>query len=249
MAFTITRGSNYLQMMMGLYLYSGGSPRKSIDILHGAGLSVSYPTVNRLLENLTEDAVKRVQLAASLEPWLLVYDNINFSQRKYDQRIGNADDFESGTTATIIIGKHLGSVHQVRDTYPRLCLPDLMIDEAQMLHFNNVCRFHLVQELRKNLDGYTRCSTPTLELRLLPVKKTRTYPLPIMKIDQSTVEGNKAIVETTIEQTLGLDKAWFDDGKKLVVAGDQLTVTRLRSLKELRDDESSPYKRLDWIVP
>ncbi|KAI1297788.1 hypothetical protein EDD11_006921 [Mortierella claussenii] len=175
-------------------------PRKPIDILHGAGLSVSYPAVNRLVENLTVDAVKRLQLAASLEPWFLV--------------ISDADDFESGTTTTI--GRYLSSVHQIRNTYPRVYLMDLMIDEVQMLQFNNVCRFHLVQELRKNLEGPARCSTPTLELRLVPIKKTEICPLLIMKIDQSTVEGNKTIVEITIEQTLGLDKSWRLDWIVLV---------------------------------
>ncbi|KAG0333329.1 hypothetical protein BG005_005199, partial [Podila minutissima] len=98
---------------MGLYLYSAGCTRKVIDTLHGAGLCVSFPTVNRLLENLTKDAQKEVKLAAKRDPFLLVYDNINFAKRKYDQRISNTDAFENGTTATMIIGECLGTVQQI----------------------------------------------------------------------------------------------------------------------------------------
>ncbi|KAF9272015.1 hypothetical protein BGZ74_005498, partial [Mortierella antarctica] len=72
LAFSHSRSSNYLQLMMGLYLYSAGCTHKVIDTLHGAGLCVSFPTVNRLLENLTKDAQKEVKLAAKQDPFLLV---------------------------------------------------------------------------------------------------------------------------------------------------------------------------------
>ncbi|KAG0358174.1 hypothetical protein BGX24_006059, partial [Mortierella sp. AD032] len=141
---------------MGLYLYSAGCTRKVIDILHGAGLSVSFPTINRLLEDLTKNALKGIKQAAKRDPWLLVYDNINFAKRKYDQRVGNADDFESGTTATMIIGENLssGSAHQIRDSYSRLSSADFMLDDAEADHMKRVSRFHILEELKKNLEGY-----------------------------------------------------------------------------------------------
>ncbi|KAG0312896.1 hypothetical protein BG000_006074, partial [Podila horticola] len=231
---------------MGLYLYSAGCTRKVIDILHGAGFCVSFPTINRLLENLTLDAQKDVKLAAKRDPFFLVYDNINFSKRKYDQRIGNTDNFENGTTATMVIGKHLGSASQLRDSYSRLCPEDFVIDEAETAHFKKVFQVHIVQELRKNKDGYTRCSTPILELHQLPAEKTKTHPLPTMKIDEASLEGNKMVVETLIEETLGLDAEWFTAGKLVVLAGDLATVKKLRSLKDQRGDEPLPYYRLDW---
>ncbi|KAG0316399.1 hypothetical protein BG000_004876, partial [Podila horticola] len=251
LAFTQSNRSRYLQLTMGLYLYSAGCTRKVIDTLHGAGLCVSFPTVNRLLENLTEDALKNVKLAAKQDPWLLVYDNINFSKRKYDQRIGNADDFISGTTATMIIGKNLspGSVHQIRDSYSRLCSTDFMMDEAEVDHLRHVSRFHIIEELKKNLKGYSLCSTPTLELHRLPAERTKTYPLPTMKIDESSLEGNKMVLETVIQEVLGLEKDWFNAGKLVVIAGDLATVRKLRGLKDLRLDEHSPYHRLDWTTP
>jgi hypothetical protein len=236
---------------MGLYLYSAGCTRKVIDVLHGAGLCVSFPTINRLLKDLTEDALERIKLAAARDPWLFVYDNINFAKRKYDQRVGNADDFESGTTATIIIGKSLTpcTAHQIRDSYSHLSSVDFMMDEAEEDHLKRVSQYHFIEVLKKNLQGYNLCSTPNIDIHQLTPKKTTTFPLPIMKIDESSLEGNKAVVETIIEEVLGLKEGWFAAGKMVVVAGDLATVKKLRGLKGLRSDERSPYHRLDWALP
>ncbi|OAQ22064.1 hypothetical protein K457DRAFT_143602 [Linnemannia elongata AG-77] len=54
-----------------------------------------------------------------------------------------------------------------------------------------------------------------------------------MKIDESSLEGNKAVVETIIEEVLGLEEGWFAAGKMVVVAGDLATVKKLRGLKGL----------------
>ncbi|KAI8597102.1 hypothetical protein EDD21DRAFT_357565 [Dissophora ornata] len=235
-------------LMMGLYLFSAGCARKVIDVIHRAGLNVSYPTVNRLLQSLTDDALKKVRLVAKQESWFLVYDNINFSKRKHDQRIGNSDEFESGTTATLIVGRILGIAPQIRDMYSRLYSDDFYIDHATFTHFKKVCLFHFVQELSENLDGYARCSTPTLELHRLPTKLSRTYPLPAMKIDQSTVAGNKSAVDIIVDKVLQLDKSWFNL-QAVIASGDLMTVERLRQLKFQLQDERESRRRLDWVLP
>ncbi|KAF8926891.1 hypothetical protein BGZ58_010830 [Dissophora ornata] len=248
LAFTQSRSSNYLQLVMGLYLYSAGCARKVVDVLHGAGLCVSYPTVNQLLEDLTKDALKEVKLAAQRHPWFLVYDNINFSRRKHDQRIDNKDEFESGTTATLIIGENPGLVQPTRDSYSRFRVNNFLINKADIDHFDKVCGIHMIEELKKFLGGFNRCSTPTIEIHLLPVEKTKTYPLELMKINEGSVEGNKAVVET-VTKMLGLEEEYFDDDKMIIFAGDLATVKNLRSLKSQREDERTKCNRMDWITP
>ncbi|CAO3568653.1 unnamed protein product [Mortierella alpina] len=243
------RTSNYLQMEMGLYFYSAGCTRKVIDTLYGTGLCVSFSTINRLLVNLTDDAKKVVRHAAKHEPFLLVYDNINLAKRKHDQRIDNLDDFENGTAATMIIGRNLGSVQKVHQSYSRLTSSDLLLDQADMDHIKKVFQVHFVQALRNNKEGFERCSPVPLEIHLLPAEKTKAHPLPTMKIDESSLEGNKMVMETIIEKSLGLEKDWFTAGKAVIVAGDLSTVKKLRSLKYQREDECTPFNRLDWITP
>lgn len=124
-----------------------------------------------------------------------------------------------------------------------------MMDEMEEDHVKQVSRFHIIEELKKNLEGYDHCSTPNIEIHQLSAERTKTFPLPIMKIDESSLEGNKKVVETIIEDMLGLEKDWFNDGKMVVIAGDLSTVKNLRGLKYLRSDEHSPYHRLDWAIP
>lgn len=70
-----------------------------------------------------------------------------------------------------------------------------------------------------------------------------------MDINQSSVEGNKDILEAIMEGTLQLPPQWFEGGRRVILAGDQLTVSRIRSLKELQWDDITAYHRLEWAVP
>ncbi|KAF9147777.1 hypothetical protein BGX20_006542, partial [Mortierella sp. AD010] len=51
-----------------------------------------------------------------------------------------------------------------------------------------------------------------------------------------------------MENMLKLPEEWFN-GKQMIVAGDQMTVARLRALKFQRRSDVSPYARLEWMEP
>ncbi|KAG0008657.1 hypothetical protein BGZ82_004528, partial [Podila clonocystis] len=48
---------------------------------------------------------------------------------------------------------------------------------------------------------------------------------------------------------LKLDEKWFQNQIRLVLAGDQLTLARIRSIMKLRWDEKEAYYRLEWAIP
>lgn len=100
--------SNYFQMVMGLYLHSSGCPKRVLSVLAALGLSVYHSTVMNALDQLTDSAMEELREAILKYPFFILYDNINFPNRKYDQRSHNKDTFENGTTATIVIGGGLG---------------------------------------------------------------------------------------------------------------------------------------------
>ncbi|KAF9941102.1 hypothetical protein BGZ65_005218 [Modicella reniformis] len=247
--FLRSQQSNYLQMMMGLYLYSAGCPSKVISVLSQAGISVSRWTIYGALESLTEDALAEVRKAVQERPWYILYDNINISCRKYDQRVDNLDAFENGTTATIVIGKELGVVEKVPDPFQQLCLLELVPDESSSHHLANVYEVHLIDVLRRHFDAYKCCSKSIPPRKVLDVNKTKTYPLPSMNIDQSSVEGNKDIIDKIIKSTLCLPDDWFDEETNILISGDQLTVARVRALKKLRRKDISNYEQLKWAIP
>ncbi|KAF8916351.1 hypothetical protein BGZ58_005316, partial [Dissophora ornata] len=124
--FHVSRRSNYLQRMMGLFLYSTGTPRRVFEVLSKAGLSVSYTSTLEALRSLTSDALKRVSEEVKVNPWILVYDNINIASRKSDQRFGNVDFFQNGATATIIIGTSLGTQFLPGNPYDKLDYDDVV---------------------------------------------------------------------------------------------------------------------------
>lgn len=83
----------------------------------------------------------------------------------------------------------------------------------------------------------------------LTVSKTIAYPLPSMKIDQSSTVGNLEVIDTIIKDVLRLPPAWFDNGCRVIVAGDQLTVQWLSTLKYLKEINNSVYNQLEWAHP
>ncbi|KAG0361113.1 hypothetical protein BGX24_005428 [Mortierella sp. AD032] len=99
--------SNYFQMIMGLYFHTSGCPKRVLSVLAAVGLSVSHQSVMNTLAHLTEAAMQELRTAIKSQPFFILYDNINFPNRKYDQRSHNKDTFENGTTATIVLGGNL----------------------------------------------------------------------------------------------------------------------------------------------
>ncbi|KAF9975643.1 hypothetical protein BGZ75_000451, partial [Mortierella antarctica] len=195
---------NLLQQIMGVYLYGAGCPRKVIEVLSKAGICSSYTNIKRSLIALSNDALKRIRFAVQHWPIIILYDNINMPFTKYDQRILNSETFESGTTATAVIGEDLGA--------------------------------------------FAQCSNQPPTISPLPVKKTETYPLRSMRVDQSSVEGNSTVLQHIIDD-LQLEPSHFENGKKIVVAGDQLTTCRVRTLKAQLKGDDSDYGELRWAVP
>ncbi|KAG0260428.1 hypothetical protein BG011_001899 [Mortierella polycephala] len=248
LAFHQNRSCSYLQMIMGLYLFNKGAAQKLVDVLNHTAVSVSYRIVLRGLDALTKDANEQVKNIAQDQPWYIVYDNIKMAFRKYDQRLSNQDSFDSGATATVVISESFGEEEQDRNAVQCLCQQDLMISKASSDHMLNVFQYHLTEVFQRHFPQLNECSTPVPVKKLLPVKKTNTFPLPAMHINQATVQGNKEVLQTIMEGVLNLPGEWFH-GKKIFVAGDQLTVSRIRSLKKLRCDDISTYHRLEWATP
>ncbi|KAG0240224.1 hypothetical protein BG011_003736, partial [Mortierella polycephala] len=143
----------------------------------------------------------------------------------------------------------LGNAGPYLDPQPPVRTDDFLFDKADDKHLRTITQFYLVDVLQRHFDSFNYCSNDIPQLRPLEIKKTVTYPLPAMKIDQSSVEGNLEIIETIIKKMLKLPRSWFNSGKKIIVAGDQLTVSRVATLKRLRESDVSPYDRMEWAIP
>src|ERR1700761_6176092 len=63
---------------LGLQAWASGTSQQMISVLHRSCLSVSYLSIAALVHSLAEHSIERAQ-AASLQPHILAYDNINVS--------------------------------------------------------------------------------------------------------------------------------------------------------------------------
>ncbi|ORY92980.1 hypothetical protein BCR41DRAFT_376070 [Lobosporangium transversale] len=226
---------NLYQKVMGTYLFSNGASRKTMEALSHAGLSVSYSTVMRILRQLTVNALADVRAVAANKSWYIVYDNLNFRRVKHDQRLDNRDYFVSGTTATLIqCDPTNGAFNQ--GSYERLCFKDLIISRDNDAHFQEVATYHLINVLKRHYEAFKSLQNDAPVKNLLPAKKSETFPLPSMDINESTTEGNKDVINTVINNTLQLPREWFNSKRHIVVAGDQLTIKNIRSLLKYRRD-------------
>ena len=240
---------NLLQQTLGIYLYQEGCPRKVVEVMSHAGLSVSYTSILVSLRTLSNDSLSRARYAAFRLQWMILYDNINIRFQKYDQRINNNDTFESGTTATIVIGDDPGPMRDPEDFYYRLRFRDLIPDEASCVVLNDARKYHFIDVLtRHHKKTFQYCSDPKPAIDVLEPAKTETYPLPAMHIDQSTVEGNKQIIDR-VRQQLQLNRDDFTEDQKHFIAGDQLTVSRIRTAKRMLAGDETVFDELKWAVP
>ena len=180
---------------------------------------------------------------------MIVYDNINMSFRRYNQRTTNKDSFENGATATLILTFEKPPVEQVQDPTRHLRASDIYPTAAQDVHLKGTYRYHLIEVLRRRTANSFQNPISEPVKNRLKVERTKAYPLPSMHIDQSTVEGNRDILDEIMKVLELSPETCFDDQTRLIVAGDQLTLARVRSIARLRWDEDKAYYRVEWAVP
>ncbi|KAG0196083.1 hypothetical protein BGX28_000146 [Mortierella sp. GBA30] len=247
--FRQSQQSNQLQMTFGLYFAATRCPKRVVNVLASIGLCVSAMTVHNALVQLSDDMMRMVQEAVLKCPFFILFDNINMANKKHDQRTNNVDTFENGITATIVIGLDLGPSTPAHGPLREPELLDFLPDQNNRSHMRLVYQFHLVNVLQRHYRTFERCTIQVLALDVLPTIQTITFPLRASRHDQSTNEGNLDFLEEVTRIMLKLPEDWFDEDTRIIVSGDQLTVSRVTSLKELRASDTTPFNRLEWAVP
>ncbi|KAF9970049.1 hypothetical protein BGZ75_002464, partial [Mortierella antarctica] len=81
--------------------------------------------------------------------------------------------------------------------------------------------------------------------QLNPVKST-VFPIKVMRLDESTIAGNLAVLKRIAEESLKLPEPWLVNPENTIFAGDQMTVSRLLTLKVHRSFDPSRYHNLSW---
>ncbi|KAJ7123803.1 hypothetical protein C8R43DRAFT_1135854 [Mycena crocata] len=184
-----------------------------------------------------------------------VYDNVNIVARIAEQILGRKNAQENGTCATVF-PLHNAKLEDLLTAdldqsildAPPLRLDDILFDAKDAEFFTkNMVHTILCILVRHGGEGFAKwekdleASQPVSDDRI-EVHETPLHPLPTMEIDESSITGNIEVMEE-MTRVLGLDVKDPDFCKYVqIVAGDQLTIARQRSILNVRlGHESGPH--------
>ncbi|TDL14454.1 hypothetical protein BD410DRAFT_683998, partial [Rickenella mellea] len=193
--------SNELQTVLGIYFLACGTSKSQFSLLHHCGLATSYSKAISDLKRLSQELREKAKTVVRQMPCMIAWDNINIAFRKAEQRHNNKDHFDNGTTATLIplYGVEKGGLplellprrtsrRQLLDIDP---IKDTLPSPSQAVELEKAILWHIEDMfvgaypvLRRRFPDKV---TPPLVVNPIPLHKTEIYPLPAMRIDESSI--------------------------------------------------------------
>lgn len=264
-----------LQKYLSVYFASCGLAAKANDLTNALGLTMSQSWKYEALESLsaTKHAAMERDLRDEGKQSVASYDNLNIKFQKIEQRLDNQNHFDSGCAATVFVIENpqlpLPNVDAYREQWQResrnpitagdiLKLDDLAAERIFAFNKWRVLDF-LLNAPKFDREKY-RSRNNSLFHRPTPVQQLPTgkqfvhtqYILDTAHIEEVSLEGNLRCLDEWFRQ---LKLSTDEEQKKLshkklwLWMGDQLTVSRIRSLQQLRARELNWWHRLEHLVP
>lgn len=248
------------------------------DKTTGKVLSVSQGTLRRLSESmrntnrvvaesgLNQDVYDNVNIEDP-SPEQIIGRHSKFIRQKTTYKTANLEypsaEQENGTCATLI-PLHEANLDDMKvldfqDRFlsaRKLQFNDIIhtTDEAKQLRQNlifailhivvNYSGLEKLKKFDKELDENQPASADKVELH-----QTKLYPLPAMKIDKSTIKGNADVDRVVVKElALNFEVLGSRKGHVRFKGGDQLSLSRLRSLELIRTGQEDKYGGFFWGV-
>ncbi|KDN46746.1 hypothetical protein RSAG8_04126, partial [Rhizoctonia solani AG-8 WAC10335] len=242
-------------------LISRPTSKASVSTSQGTVVAVKRRQAGTLF-NLSQACRQLLRDIAAASPVAVVYDNINVFFRVENVAIGKKDSLESGTCATgFALFKARPEDMKVSDlnvqfeNAPGLTLDDLQhTPQEAKLHFDSM--IYTILDIIDTYGGPEFQKYQPLLDKIVPISQhkwelhqDRIYPFPTMELDEATIKGNIEICKEIFKE-LGFDTTApeFLDFVHLI-AGDQLTISRLRSIAKNRIGHESGYESFEWLTP
>ncbi|PPR02842.1 hypothetical protein CVT24_002320 [Panaeolus cyanescens] len=249
------------QTILGIFLWSSGCSRQTIDALHRCGIAVSYTSVLKALEQLAKHCMCLAVAAALTLCFAFCYDNINISTSIFVEQRGARGPAKvtSGT---------FGVVYKLRNAVPEQMKLAPILDrfrKADGLDFNRDVRpsteqltsfkTQLLIIIIRILTTYSPAfesykSFPSLQhtpRRPMPHGHvTEFFPIRATTIEEATVRGNILYHEDVFHNQLKLTQQQL--GEIAVPSfNDQMTNSRIRSAQVLRARDINPCTRRQFL--
>ncbi|KAF8957733.1 hypothetical protein BDZ97DRAFT_1669447 [Flammula alnicola] len=238
----------------GLFLWTTGCARQTIEALHRCGLSVCYTSVLKIIESLANHCIQlAIQVGRGMH--MFCYDNVNFSTSIFVEQRGSLGPAKvtSGT---------FGVIYKVRNGNPEhMKLAPILerLKNAVGLEFNRDVRptraqlesfqFQLVIIIIRVLTTFSEhfesyALVPALQHKpRRPMPKghiTEQYPIRATTIDEATVRGNLLFHDDVYLTQLKRDPEHLSK-YAIPTFNDQLTNSRIRSGQILRLRDLNPW--------
>jgi len=244
------------QAIFGLFLWTTGCQRQTIEALHRCGLSLSFVSIIKLRGTLADRCIDLASEVAA-GPHVLSWDNINISTSIFvEQRKDAPSKVQSGTFAVmykivaepaqLALGPIMGRARKASDLDFDLHIKPTPEQLASVHWQMKTLVVRVLTTFSKPFVAYA--ASPQLQhkpRRLLKLTKTQTYPLRVTTINEATVEGTIKVWINVYEQTKRT--ATSMDNLAVPSINDQLTNSRVRGAQALRIREDKPFLRLSNI--
>ena len=259
------KSASLLPQITSVILFSCNANRFIYRLLSRLGISVAYSTVNTKLHELGDSIRQslkslgdRIRKGEVSVVW--IYDNIQRNYVAWNQSVANKNRMRTGTASTVLIMEDVpeGAMDPAKLTSQlslrsRLTFKDLE-DDLDSDHIQGIGEATLLSIWAKYipcLEGFApivrKRFTNDLKKHPLRLRQSQYFPLETSDIDESTTSGAQAVLGDITAQ-LGLKKEDFD--KLLIpVAGDLLTVDRIKKLQAYTATDVSTYDRYTWALP
>ncbi|KAJ6544427.1 hypothetical protein B0H19DRAFT_1380669 [Mycena capillaripes] len=237
-------------ILIGLFAFTCNANRELISVLCRLGLSVSYSMILAQLHVLSVDSAAQLRLIGAFDEatgpmFLLLFDNVNKMKRTYRATLGNKDEVKSGTASTVI------GLVGVR--------PGAFLSEPLNKAIAEGKRGSLtVRQLKNDIEWTTSAASEsdsscvsdsnTSSFLLVTLRRSDIRNTRLTNIDESTSVGVAAVLWNLIIGQLSVIPTalyrWL-----VMICGDQLSIDRIRKIKDYTRKFGNPFQRHEWALP
>ncbi|KAJ3541714.1 hypothetical protein NM688_g6046 [Phlebia brevispora] len=242
--------------------YVAGNEEQGVSSIEKSQITVTERAEVGLLKRLSNYCRRSLRELARTNLLGVVYDNINLNFKVAEQTVTQKDTVENGTCATAFT-LHNASADDLKTAdylqsfvnAPSLKPTDIILtaEENRLLRERLI---HTVMRIIITFDGgripeklkkEVRERTPSSN-HIISLHRTKFYPLPTMHIDESSTTGNaEVITEILRELQIEVKKPFFGSVVR-IIAGDQLSIARLRGIILNRLGHDSFAMSFLWAV-
>ncbi|KAL1725304.1 hypothetical protein EV714DRAFT_221595 [Schizophyllum commune] len=211
------------------------------------------------LQRLSRSMRLLARRAAATFAFLVVYDNINMNWKVAEQLVGRTDSLESGTCATLVTlyGGQRPSDMRTTDldrafhSAGELTLDDILLTPDELRQREEFLVYTILRlviryggaGLRAFRDKVLKTQPATA--RLIPLHRSKIYPLPAYEINEGNRQGNAEFIDAIMKELR------YEDRPEVarLIAGDQLSIARAREVIAARSGNEGSGPALHYVVP